>query len=183
MIPKYGQVLSMLSGRTHSNESWRTLFRSDSRYWQELGYIIIYATARPDIQQHKVVHWLAQHNFPHGSTRRSFSFLITGVFILAGMTLFNNGISREPLKHKAEMVRKAVENGDLLISAAYGSSKDVSIYQSINVPIERTFVVGKIKSRLQNRARFVSDGYALHLGKSKESILVCRSVHLFVSCS
>jgi hypothetical protein len=39
-----------------------------NRYWQELGYIIIYATARPDIQQHKVVHWLAQHNFPHGTT-------------------------------------------------------------------------------------------------------------------
>ena len=39
------------------------------RYWQELGYIIIYVTARPDIQQHKVVHWLAQHNFPHGSSR------------------------------------------------------------------------------------------------------------------
>lgn len=37
-----------------------------SRYWQELGYIILYVTARPDIQQRRVVHWLAQHNFPHG---------------------------------------------------------------------------------------------------------------------
>ena len=91
------------------------------------------------------------------------TYLLTDV----GMTLFNDRISRDPMKHKLEMVRTAVENGDLLIAAAYGSSKDVSIYQSINVPADRIFVVGKIKSRLQNRARFVSDGYALHLGKSK----------------
>ncbi|CAF3064701.1 unnamed protein product [Rotaria sp. Silwood2] len=119
------------------------------RYWQELGYIIIYITARPDIQQRQVVHWLAQHNFPHG------------------MTLFNDGIYREPIKHKAEMLRNVVENADLVITAAYGSTKDVSGYQLIHVPPEKLFVVGKIKNRLQGQARFLTDGYALHLSKYK----------------
>lgn len=120
-----------------------------NRYWQELGYIIIYVTARPDIQQRRVVHWLAQHNFPHG------------------MTLFNDGISREPIKNKAEMLRHVVENADLIISAAYGSSKDVPGYQLIHVPPERLFVVGKVKNRFQGQARFLVDGYALHLSKKK----------------
>ncbi|UJR31517.1 hypothetical protein I4U23_019006 [Adineta vaga] len=117
------------------------------RYWQELGYIIIYVTARPDIQQRRVVNWLGQHNFPHG------------------MTLFNDGICREPIKHKSEMVRNVVENADLIIAAAYGSSKDVPGYQLIHVPAERIFVVGKVKSRLQGQARFIVDGYAIHLAE------------------
>jgi hypothetical protein len=82
-----------------------------------------------------------------------------------GMTLFNDGICREPIKHKAEMVRNVVENADFIIAGAYGSSKDVPGYQLIHVPPERLFVVGKIKNRLQGQARFLVDGYALHLGK------------------
>lgn len=128
-----------------------------NRYWQELGYIIIYVTARPDIQQRRVVHWLAQHNFPHG------------------MTLFNDGISREPLKHKSEMVRNIVENADLIIVAAYGSSKDVPGYQLIHVPVDRTFVVGKMKTRLQGQARFILDGYAVHLGRDQPWKVVFQS--------
>jgi hypothetical protein len=81
------------------------------------------------------------------------------------MTLFNDGICREPIKHKTEMVRNIVENADLTIAAAYGSSKDVPGYQLIHVPPERIFVVGKVKSRLQGQARFIVDGYAMHLGK------------------
>ena len=82
------------------------------------------------------------------------------------MTLFNDGICREPIKHKAEMLRTVVENADLVIAAAYGSSKDIPGYQLIHVPAERIFVVGKVKSRLQGQARFIVDGYAVHLGKS-----------------
>ncbi|CAF5190075.1 unnamed protein product, partial [Rotaria magnacalcarata] len=124
------------------------------RFWQELGYIIIYVTARPDIQQRRVVHWLAQHNFPHG------------------LTLFNDGISREPIKHKSEMIRNAVENADLTIVAAYGSCKDVPCYQAIHVPAERIFIVGKAKSRLQGQASFIVDGYAMHLGKLLKQIFL-----------
>jgi membrane-associated phosphatidylinositol transfer protein len=81
------------------------------------------------------------------------------------MTLFNDGLSREPLRHKTEMIRTVLHNGDLTIIAAYGSAKDVSVYHSIPVPSERIFVVGKMKSRLQNQAQFISEGYAVHLGE------------------
>lgn len=81
------------------------------------------------------------------------------------MTLFNDGISREPIKHKSEMVRAVVEKTDLVVVAAYGSSKDIPGYQLIHVPPERIFVVGKMKNRLQGQARFLIDGYAVHLGK------------------
>jgi hypothetical protein len=37
------------------------------RHWQELGYLLIYITGRPDMQQQRVVSWLSQHNFPHGN--------------------------------------------------------------------------------------------------------------------
>ncbi|CAF3635294.1 unnamed protein product [Rotaria socialis] len=117
------------------------------RFWQELGYIIIYVTARPDIQQRRVVHWLAQHNFPHG------------------LTLFNDGISREPIKHKSEMIRNLVENADLTIVAAYGSCKDLPCYQAIHVLAERMFIVGKAKNRFQGQASFIVDGYAMHLAE------------------
>jgi hypothetical protein len=79
------------------------------------------------------------------------------------MTLFNDGISREPIKHKSEMLRSIVENADLTIAAAYGSSKDIPGYQSIHVPAERIFVMGKVKNRFQGQARSLIDGYALHL--------------------
>ncbi len=36
------------------------------RHWQELGYLIVYVTGRPDMQLQRVVAWLTQHNFPKG---------------------------------------------------------------------------------------------------------------------
>jgi hypothetical protein len=30
------------------------------RHWQELGYVILYVTGRPDMQLQRVVSWLAQ---------------------------------------------------------------------------------------------------------------------------
>ena len=57
------------------------------RHWQELGYLIIYVTGRPDMQQRRVVSWLAQHNFPHG------------------LLSFADGLSTDPLRHKAEYLK------------------------------------------------------------------------------
>ncbi len=36
------------------------------RHWQELGYLLVYVTGRPDMQLQRVVAWLTQHNFPKG---------------------------------------------------------------------------------------------------------------------
>lgn len=57
------------------------------RHWQELGYLILYITGRPDIQKHRVMAWLAHHNFPHG------------------LVSFADGLSTDPLGHKADHLR------------------------------------------------------------------------------
>jgi len=60
------------------------------RHWHELGYLILYLTARPDMQQRMVVSWLAQHNFPHG------------------MVAFMDGLSAEPMRQKTNYLRHVV---------------------------------------------------------------------------
>uniref|UniRef100_A0A6P7GDF1 Protein retinal degeneration B-like n=1 Tax=Diabrotica virgifera virgifera TaxID=50390 RepID=A0A6P7GDF1_DIAVI len=61
------------------------------RHWQELGYLIIYITGRPDMQHRRVVSWLSQHNFPHG------------------LISFADGLSTDPLGHKAAYLNNLVE--------------------------------------------------------------------------
>ena len=61
------------------------------RHWQELGYLIIYITGRPDMQQRRVVSWLAQHNFPHG------------------LVSFADGLSPDFLSHKAGYMASLVQ--------------------------------------------------------------------------
>ena len=68
------------------------------RHWQELGYLIIYITARPDMQQQKVVSWLSQHNCPHG------------------LVSFADGLSTDPLGHKAAYLHKLVQVNNRLES-------------------------------------------------------------------
>ena len=36
------------------------------RYWQELGYLILYITGRPDVQKDYVLSFLGAHGFPLG---------------------------------------------------------------------------------------------------------------------
>lgn len=54
------------------------------------GYLIIYVTARPDMQQRLVAHWLAQHNFPHG------------------LLFFTPSFSTDPLKYFLILLSKLV---------------------------------------------------------------------------
>lgn len=99
------------------------------RYWQEQGYLIIYLTARPDMQQKVVSAWLAQHNFPHA------------------LLFFNNSFSTEPLKQKSLHLRHFVDMG-VHIHVAYGSSKDVSVYTSAGVDPEHVIsVAGSRRSK------------------------------------
>ena len=62
------------------------------RHWQELGFLIVYVTSRPDFQKMKVMAWLAEHNFPYG--------LVT----------FGNGISKDLQRHKTEFLRYLVSD-------------------------------------------------------------------------
>lgn len=119
------------------------------RHWQDLGYLIIYVTARPDIQHYKVTNWLAQHNFP------------------LGMCYFSDGLSRDPIRQKTETLRHLTGNKSIKLQAAYGSIKDIHMYASLGVPQNRIFIIGKIKNKFMNQAVFLQDGYASHLNVLK----------------
>ncbi|KAF5282248.1 hypothetical protein FQR65_LT14380 [Abscondita terminalis] len=115
------------------------------RHWQELGYLIIYITGRPDMQQQKVVSWLSQHNFPHG------------------LVSFADGLSTDPLGHKAAYLNNLVQNHGVIIHSAYGSSKDISVYTSIGLKPKQIYIVGKTSKKQQNQATLLTEGYAAHL--------------------
>ncbi len=105
------------------------------RHWQDLGYLIIYVTARPDIQHYKVTNWLGQHNFP------------------LGMVFFSNGLRHDPIRQKTETLRNLAANNSLKLQAAYGSPKDILMYSSIGVPPNKIFIIAKaLKAKYLNRA-------------------------------
>nr|XP_033321722.1 protein retinal degeneration B isoform X3 [Megalopta genalis] len=115
------------------------------RHWQELGYLIIYITARPDMQQQKVVSWLSQHNFPHG------------------LVSFADGLSTDPLGHKAAYLNRLVQEHGVIIHHAYGSSKDISVYTAINLKPNQIFIIGKVPKKHHLLATILQEGYAAHL--------------------
>nr|XP_060641492.1 membrane-associated phosphatidylinositol transfer protein 2 isoform X5 [Anolis sagrei ordinatus] len=117
------------------------------RHWQDLGYLIIYVTGRPDMQKQRVVAWLAQHNFPHG------------------IVSFCEGLVHDPLRHKTNFLKSLIADLDMKIHAAYGSTKDVSVYTSINLPPHQIFIVGRPSKKLQNHCQFITEGYAAHLAQ------------------
>ncbi|KAK7871835.1 hypothetical protein R5R35_006433 [Gryllus longicercus] len=115
------------------------------RHWQELGYMIIYITGRPDMQQQKVVAWLSQHNFPHG------------------LVSFADGLSTDPLGHKAVYLKNLIQDHGVIVHVAYGSSKDISVYTSIGLKPRQIFIVGKVSKKHHALATILADGYAAHL--------------------
>ncbi|XP_053698054.1 protein retinal degeneration B [Sabethes cyaneus] len=115
------------------------------RHWQELGYLLIYITGRPDMQQQRVLSWLSQHNFPHG------------------LVSFADGLSTDPLGHKAAYLNTLIQSHGVVVHLAYGSSKDISVYTSIGLKPKQIFIVGKVSKKLQSLATPLTEGYASHL--------------------
>uniref|UniRef100_A0A8C0EHK6 Phosphatidylinositol transfer protein membrane associated 2 n=1 Tax=Bubo bubo TaxID=30461 RepID=A0A8C0EHK6_BUBBB len=113
------------------------------RHWQDLGYLIIYVTGRPDMQKQRVVAWLAQHNFPHG------------------IVSFCDGLVHDPLRHKANFLKSLITD----VSLAYGSTKDISVYSSISLPPTHIYIVGRPTKKLQSQCQFITEGYAAHLAQ------------------
>ncbi|KAI8513252.1 Membrane-associated phosphatidylinositol transfer protein 2 [Branchiostoma belcheri] len=105
------------------------------RHWQELGYLIVYVTGRPDMQKHQVVSWLAQHNFPHG------------------VVSFCDGLSHDPLRQKANYLRNLVQEVEIVVHAAYGSVKDIPVYTSLGLDSSRLFIVGRPNKKNQHQAQ------------------------------
>ncbi|NXW02184.1 PITM2 protein, partial [Fregetta grallaria] len=117
------------------------------RHWQDLGYLIIYVTGRPDMQKQRVVAWLAQHNFPHG------------------IVSFCDGLVHDPLRHKANFLKSLITDLHMRIHAAYGSTKDISVYSSISLPPTQIYIVGRPTKKLQSQCQFITEGYAAHLAQ------------------
>ncbi|XP_068173107.1 LOW QUALITY PROTEIN: membrane-associated phosphatidylinositol transfer protein 3 [Antennarius striatus] len=115
------------------------------RHWQDLGYLIIYITGRPDMQKQRVVSWLSQHNFPHG------------------MIFFSEGLVHDPLRQKTIFLRNLIQDCHIKINSAYGSMKDISVYNMLGLSPSQIYIVGRPSKKYQNQCQFLSDGYAAHL--------------------
>uniref|UniRef100_A0A674A8N7 Phosphatidylinositol transfer protein membrane associated 2 n=1 Tax=Salmo trutta TaxID=8032 RepID=A0A674A8N7_SALTR len=117
------------------------------RHWQDLGYLIVYVTGRPDMQKQRVVAWLSQHNFPHG------------------IVSFCDGLVHDPLRHKTNFLKALICE----IFAAYGSTKDISVYSSIGLPPSHIYIVGRPTKKMSSQCQFIPDGYASHLSQLEYS--------------
>eukprot|EP00080_Pristionchus_pacificus_P002755 PDM62775.1 pitp-1 [Pristionchus pacificus] len=114
-----------------------------ARFWHEQGFLLLYVTARPDMQQRGVAAWLAQHNFPHAMLYFAPSFLM------------------DPLKQKTCYLRQLQSEG-MRIHAAYGSNKDVAVYASAGVDTDRIATVG---GRRKHTNCVIVDSYSAHLAE------------------
>ncbi|XP_050949281.1 PITP-less RdgB-like protein isoform X3 [Labeo rohita] len=134
------------------------------RHWQDLGYLIIYITGRPDMQKQRVVSWLSQHNFPQG------------------MVFFSEGLVHDPLRQKTIFLKSLVKECHIKISAAYGSMKDMSVYSTLGLAANQINIVGRPSKKHQHQCQFLSEGYAAHLStlefehgsRSKKNRMVLR---------
>ncbi|RUS73636.1 hypothetical protein EGW08_018609, partial [Elysia chlorotica] len=117
------------------------------RQWSDLGYLILYVSARPDLQHRKVVAWLAQHNFPHG------------------IVAFGDGLSKDPLKQKFNYIRSLQTEAQIQLRAAYGSNKDINFYRELGLHAHQIFIVGKASKKQHSQAQILCDGYSAHLSQ------------------
>eukprot|EP00063_Salmo_salar_P041942 XP_014016777.1 PREDICTED: membrane-associated phosphatidylinositol transfer protein 2 isoform X3 [Salmo salar] len=116
------------------------------RHWQDLGYLIVYVTGRPDMQKQRVVAWLSQHNFPHG------------------IVSFCDGLVHDPLRHKANFLKSLLE-AHMKIFACYGSTKDIAVYTSIGLSPSQIYIIGRSSKKMQAQCQFITEGYATHLSQ------------------
>ncbi|XP_064798311.1 membrane-associated phosphatidylinositol transfer protein 2-like isoform X7 [Oncorhynchus masou masou] len=121
------------------------------RHWQDLGYLIVYVTGRPDMQKQRVVAWLSQHNFPHG------------------IVSFCDGLVHDPLRHKANFLKSLICEAHMKIFAAYGSTKDITVYSSLGLPPSHIYIVGRPTKKMSSLCQFIPDGYASHLSQLEYS--------------
>ncbi|KAL6470277.1 hypothetical protein MHYP_G00213960 [Metynnis hypsauchen] len=134
------------------------------RHWQDLGYLIIYITGRPDMQKQRVVSWLSQHNFPQG------------------MVFFSEGLVHDPLRQKTIFLKGLVNECHIKISASYGSMKDMSVYSALGLEPAQIYIVGRPSKKHQHQCQFLSEGYAAHLSmlefehgsRSKKNRMILR---------
>ncbi|NWQ83749.1 PITM2 protein, partial [Columbina picui] len=119
------------------------------RHWQDLGYLIIYVTGRPDMQKQRVVAWLAQHNFPHG------------------IVSFCDGLVHDPLRHKANFLKSLITDVSLGLPKCDRSRDNLAQQTCLAAPGYQGNV-----SHPSNAcphpcliSQFITEGYAAHLAQ------------------
>ena len=134
------------------------------RHWLDLGYLIVYVTARPDMQMQRVVAWLTQHNFPKGLVSFADGFTTDPLRYsnLTNASWENSNVCF--YRHKAEYLKSLTQEQDIQIHAAYGSSKDINVYSTLGLKNEQMYIIGK-PSRRQSQlpVNWISNGYTEHL--------------------
>lgn len=55
------------------------------------------------------------------------------------------------------------QNHGLQIQIAYGSAKDISVYNSIGLKPKQIYIVGRVSKKQQPLATPITEGYAAHL--------------------
>jgi len=129
------------------------------RYWQELGYLIIYVSSRLLFQKGQVMSWLIEHKFPFG------------------IVSFCEHVSTDFQRHKIDFLKNIIRYENVSLHAAYGSSRDISVYIShLNLQQNHVFLIGKkTKSKKADSINWITNGYAEHLKDVKKSALSRRS--------
>lgn len=62
-----------------------------------------------------------------------------------------------------KFVKISFQNHKVVIHAAYGSSKDINVYNSIGLNSKQIYIVGKTSKKQQSQAIILTEGYAAHL--------------------
>ena len=94
------------------------------KFWAALGYLVVYASARPSVMKHIVSSWLDIHGFPH-----SVCFFVEGLHTLD-----------KSMSLKLKMLENFSHSCNVSFYAAYGSQKDVHMYSTLGVEPDRTFI-------------------------------------------
>ncbi len=94
------------------------------KFWSALGYLIVYASARPNVMKQVVRSWLDAHGFP------------------ASLCLFVEGLStpEKNMSKKYTMLKQLSETMNLHFFAAYGSHKDLAMYSNLRVSADSIFI-------------------------------------------
>ncbi|XP_009990343.1 PREDICTED: membrane-associated phosphatidylinositol transfer protein 3 [Tauraco erythrolophus] len=104
------------------------------------------------MQKQRVVSWLSQHNFPQG------------------MIFFSDGLVHDPLRQKTIFLRNLMQECHIKICAAYGSMKDISVYNVLALSPSQIYIVGRSTKKHQAQCQFLSEGYAAHLASLEFSL-------------
>lgn len=70
--------------------------------------------------------------------------------------------------HKAAHLNGLINDHGIILHAAYGSGKDITVYNNCGLSPRQIYAIGRIGKKYSNMATTLSDGYASHLADLKQ---------------